>query len=260
MHCNIFIKKIKRDAKVNEIRLNKYLSESGVCSRREADRLITEGKVIVDGEIAGLGVKVNESSVVYCNGKRVNYGSPKVIYAYNKPIGQVCTAKNADKDSIFQFVTFPEHVTYVGRLDKDSTGLLLLTNDGELANQIQKSRNNHEKEYHVRVNSDISEDFINKMSEGVPILDTVTKPCKVKKTGSRNFSIILTQGLNRQIRRMCDALHVRVVHLKRVRIMNIRLGNLRPGEYRALTTEEERILRQMAFGSKTGKENRIYDQ
>ena len=129
-----------------------------------------------------------------------------------------------------------------------------MTNDGDLANQIQKSRNNHEKEYHVRVNCDITEEFVKRMSEGVEILDTVTKPCKVKKTGARNFSIILTQGLNRQIRRMCDALHVRVVHLKRVRIMNIRLGNLRPGEYRALTTEEEHILREMAFGSKTGKE------
>lgn len=230
---------------MNEIRLNKYLSESGVCSRREADRLIADGKVTVDGIVADLGVRVNESSVVICNGKNVNNRVKKVIYAYNKPIGQVCTAKDADKDSIFQYVTFPEHVNYVGRLDKDSTGLLLLTNDGDLANQIQKSRNNHEKEYHVRVNMDITEDFIRQMSAGVPILDTVTKPCKVKKTGARNFSIILTQGLNRQIRRMCDALHVHVVHLKRVRVMNVKLGNLRPGEFRELTQEEEKRLREM---------------
>ena len=228
---------------INEIRLNKYLSESGICSRREADRLIESGKVTVDGEIADLGTRVSETSSVCCNGKRVHLQNKKVIYAYNKPIGQVCTSKEADPDSIFRYVEFPERVNYVGRLDKDSTGLLLLTNDGDLANEIQRSRNNHEKEYHVRVNTDITEDFIKHMSEGVEILDTVTKPCKVKKTGTRNFSIILTQGLNRQIRRMCDALHVRVVHLKRVRIMNIRLGNLRPGEYRMLTRDEERELR-----------------
>ncbi len=230
---------------MNEIRLNKYLSEAGVCSRREADRMIQEGKVMVDGTVASLGMHVGENAVVTCNGKLVKRGVEKVIYAYNKPIGQVCTSKSADKDSIFNYVTFPQAVNYVGRLDKDSTGLLLLTNDGELANQIQKSRNNHEKEYHVRVNTDVTEDFIKKMSAGVPILDTVTKPCKVKKTGARNFSIILTQGLNRQIRRMCDALHVRVVHLKRVRIMNVKLGNLRPGEFRTLSAEEERTLRAM---------------
>ena len=230
---------------INEIRLNKYLSEAGICSRREADRLIEAGKVTVDGNIADLGTRVGTESAVTCNGKPVHLRTKKVIYAYNKPIGQVCTSKEADPDSIFRYVEFPERVNYVGRLDKDSTGLLLLTNDGDLANEIQRSRNNHEKEYHVRVNTDISEDFIKHMSEGVEILDTVTKPCKVKKTGTRNFSIILTQGLNRQIRRMCDALHVRVVHLKRVRIMNVRLGNLRPGEYRMLTRDEERELRSL---------------
>lgn len=230
---------------MSEIRLNKYLSEAGICSRREADRLIENGKVTVDGKVADLGVRVDEKSVVTCNGKPVHFIHKKVIYAYNKPIGQVCTSKTADKDSIFHYVEFPEHVNYVGRLDKDSTGLLLLTNDGELSNQIQKSVNNHEKEYHVRVNTDITEDFIEKMSQGVPILDTVTKPCKVKKTGARNFSIILTQGLNRQIRRMCETLHVRVVYLKRVRVMNIRLGNLRPGEYRQITKQEEMELRRL---------------
>lgn len=236
------------------IRLNKYLSEAGVCSRRQADRLIEEGKVRVNGEIANLGTKVFDGSTVTCEGKKVRLQEKKVIYAYNKPIGQVCTSKDADDESIFRYIEFPERVTYVGRLDKDSTGLLLLTNDGELSNQIQKSVNNHEKEYHVRVNTDITEDFIEKMSKGVHIqkekdgvreLDAVTKPCKVKKTGTRNFSIILTQGLNRQIRRMCNALGVRVVHLKRVRVMNVKLGNLRPGEYRALTVEEENKLRSM---------------
>lgn len=227
------------------IRLNKFLSEAGVCSRREADRLIESGKVLVDGEVANLGTKVGDASKVICNNKPVHRNNKTVIYAYNKPIGQVCTSKEADKDSIFQYVEFPQRVNYVGRLDKDSTGLLLLTNDGDLANQIQKSKNNHEKEYHVRVNCDITDDFIQKMAEGVPILDTVTKPCKVKKTGARNFSIILTQGLNRQIRRMCEALQVRVVHLKRVRVMNIRLGAMRPGEYRQLSRQEEQELRRM---------------
>lgn len=236
------------------IRVNKYLSEAGVCSRRQADKYIEEGRVTVDGVVCDLGTRIKEGSRVLCDGRPVTGKQNKVIYAYNKPMGQVCTAKEADAESIFQFVEFPERVTYVGRLDKDSTGLLLLTNDGELANSIQKSQNNHEKEYHVRVNTDITEDFIKKMSEGVRIkkeengvllLDVVTKPCKVKKTGTRNFSIILTQGLNRQIRRMCSALGVRVVHLKRVRVMNIRLGNLRPGEYRPLTGDEESQLRGM---------------
>lgn len=236
------------------IRVNKYLSEAGVCSRRQADKYIEEGRVMVDGVVCDLGTRIKEGSRVFCDGRPVIRKQNKVIYAYNKPMGQVCTAKEADAESIFQFVEFPERVTYVGRLDKDSTGLLLLTNDGELANSIQKSQNNHEKEYHVRVNTDITEEFIKKMSEGVRIkkeengvflLDVVTKPCKVKKTGTRNFSIILTQGLNRQIRRMCNALGVRVVHLKRVRVMNIKLGNLRPGEYRPLTGDEESQLRRM---------------
>lgn len=227
------------------IRLNKYLSEAGVCSRREADRLIEKGAVTVDGCIADLGVRVSDENEVRVNGKRIGNNKKKVIYAYNKPIGQVCTSKDADADSLFRYVEFPMHVNYVGRLDKDSTGLLLLTNDGDLSNQIQMSRNNHEKEYQVRINTTVTEEFLKKMGSGVEILDTVTKPCKVRKTGERSFSIVLTQGLNRQIRRMCDALHVRVVHLKRVRIMNIRLGNLRPGEFRSLTAQEERELRNL---------------
>jgi 23S rRNA pseudouridine2604 synthase len=143
-------------------------------------------------------------------------------------------------------VEFPERVSYVGRLDKDSSGLLILTNDGDLSNAIQKSCNNHEKEYMVRVNKDVTEEFLKGMSAGVPILDTVTKPCRVKKTGERSFKIVLTQGLNRQIRRMCDYFDYRVVHLKRVRVMNVTLGNLRPGEYRRLTAEEEHTLKKTA--------------
>ncbi len=231
-----------------EIRLNKFLSEAGVCSRRQADVLIENGEITVDGETGTLGTRVSDASVVKYKGKVIKRKSKVVIYAYNKPVGQVCTSKDADKDSIFNFVEFPEKVNYVGRLDKDSSGLLILTNDGDLANNVQKSRNNHEKEYHVRVNRDIEAEFIKKMSEGVPILDTVTKKCKVEKTGTRSFKIILTQGLNRQIRRMCDYFGYRVVHLKRVRVMNIKLGDLRPGCFRQISQEEERKLRSLVKG------------
>ena len=229
---------------MEEIRLNKYLSEAGVCSRRQADRLILEGKVTVDGVVADLGTKVTEGSQVCCEGKIVRLDRRTVIYAYNKPRGYVCTSKDADKDSIYNYVEFPEKVNYVGRLDKDSQGLLLLTNDGDLANAIQKSRNNHEKEYIVRINKDVTDEFIKGMSEGVPILDTTTKRCKVERVGSRSFRIVLTQGLNRQIRRMCEYFDTRVTHLKRVRIMNVKLGNLKIGEYRELTPEEEKKLRE----------------
>ncbi len=227
------------------IRLNKYLADAALCSRRQADKLIEAGEIKVDGTVADLGTRVYEGSVVMYKGKIVKAKDNLVIYAYNKPIGLVCTSKEADKDSIFGKVEFPERVNYVGRLDKDSSGLLLLTNDGELANAIQKARNNHEKEYLVRVNKDIDDTFIEKMSNGVPILDTVTKKCKVEKTGTRTFRIILTQGLNRQIRRMCDYCGYRVVNLKRVRVMNVKLGDLRPGAYRALTASEEAKLRNM---------------
>lgn len=230
---------------MEEMRLNKFISEAGICSRRQADKLIEEGKICIDGQVATMGSKVTLENKVTYNGKLIKPVSKLVYYAYNKPIGQVCTAKGADRDSIFEYVEFPERVTYVGRLDKDSSGLLILTNDGALSNAVQKSCNNHEKEYMVRVNKDITEEFIKGMSAGVPILDTVTKPCKVKKTGARSFKIVLTQGLNRQIRRMCDYFDYRVVHLKRVRVMNVYLGNLRPGEYRHLTMEEEQKLKKL---------------
>jgi len=227
------------------IRLNKYLSDAGICSRRQADTLISNGEIIVDGNIADLGTRVFTDTKVIYKGKEVKVNSKTVIYAYNKPIGQVCTSKDADKDSLFNYVEFPEKLIYVGRLDKDSSGLLLLTNDGDLANQIQKARNNHEKEYFVRVNRDITNEFIDGMRNGVPILDTVTKKCTVEKTGTRTFKIILTQGLNRQIRRMCEYFGFRVVNLKRVRVLNIKLANLRIGEYRKLSVEEEKTLREL---------------
>lgn len=230
------------------IRINKYLSEAGICSRRQADVIINSGQVTVDGVVADLGMRVHEGSVILYKGRPVKLCDKTVIYAYNKPVGQVCTAKEADKDSIFTYVEFPERVNYVGRLDKNSSGLLLLTNDGELANQIQKARNNHEKEYHVRVNHDLTEEFIAGMKNGVPILDTVTKKCMVEKTGTRTFKIVLTQGLNRQIRRMCEYFGYKVVYLKRVRVMNIRLGGLKPGTYRKLTSDEEKKLRSLVKG------------
>lgn len=229
----------------SDIRLNKYLSEAGVCSRRKADELIMAGRVTVDGAAALPGMKVTSDSKVLLDGKPISKKNEIVIYAYNKPIGQVCTSKEADQDSIFNFVEFPIRVNYVGRLDKDSQGLLLLTNDGDLSNTIQKSINNHEKEYLVRVSRDITDAFLNGMRNGVPILDVVTKKCRVEKTGQRTFRIILTQGLNRQIRRMCEYFDYRVVHLKRVRVMNVKLGSLRPGEFRRITASEEEKLRTL---------------
>ena len=227
------------------IRLNKYISEAGECSRRTADKYIEDGRVRINGEIALMGQRVFPSDVVTLNGKKLVINNNRIILAYNKPIGLTCTADQRDETNIFRHIDYPIRLHYVGRLDKDSQGLLLLTNDGDLSNKIQKSVNNHEKEYRVRVNKPITEDFLARMSDGVPILDTITKKCRVKKLDSHSFTIILTQGLNRQIRRMCEALDYRVVNLKRTRVINIRLGNLRPGEYRRLTPEEERELRSI---------------
>lgn len=231
---------------VEGIRINKYLSEAGILSRRKADSEIEAGRVKINGISAKPGEKVYDKDIVEYNGKPVKITDKKVIIAYNKPLGLVCTSAEADKDSIFNKLSYPVRLNYVGRLDKDSQGLLLLTNDGELSNAIQKSVNNHEKEYVVRVNDKITEEFLSGMRNGVPLDDVVTKKCKVTKTGERTFKIILTQGLNRQIRRMCDYFGYRVVFLKRIRVMNIRLGNLKPGEYRELSREEEKTLRNMA--------------
>jgi len=232
------------------VRINKYISESGLMSRRKADEYIEKGLVTIDGKIAVPGdkIEVNDdgscSTVVICDGTVVKREDKKVIVVYNKPLGLTCTSKEADKTSIYHKFEYPVHLNYVGRLDKDSQGLLLMTNDGELSNMIQKSRNGHEKEYVVRVDKDIDSSFIKKMQQGVPMLDTVTKKCTVKKQSARTFTIILTEGLNRQIRRMCEALGYRVVFLKRIREVNILLGDLKPGEYRELTADEEAELRR----------------
>lgn len=235
---------------MEEIRLNKYLSEMGICSRREADRLIEAGKIQVDGKTAYMGMKIRRSQTVICGGTEVETakGRPSpVLLAVNKPKGIVCTTSDKDRAvNIVEMVKYPERVYPVGRLDKDSEGLIFLTNQGSLVNQIMKGSSNHEKEYVVQVNKAITEAFVKIMEEGVWLeeLGVATKPCKIAVTGRQEFHIILTQGLNRQIRRMCEYLGFRVVRLERVRIVNIRLGDLAPGAFRELEPKEEQELRR----------------
>ena len=217
----------------------------GVCSRREADRLIESGKVTVDGVTAQMGMRVTAGQIVKVGKKTVSKQDEMIVLAVNKPKGIVCTEDQRERDSIVRFLNYPVRVTYAGRLDKDSRGLLLMTNNGDIINQMMRAANRHEKEYKVTVDKEITEQFIKKMSEGVPILDTVTRPCTVKKIGKYTFSIILTQGLNRQIRRMCAAFGYEVKDLVRIRIMNIRLGSLKEGAYRKLTDEELEELYEM---------------
>ena len=239
------------------IRLNKYLSEAGVCSRREADRLIESGIVTVDGKTAAPGMKVEDGQEVRVGKKVVKSKSKKTVLAVYKPAGIVCTEDKREKKNIIRFLNYPVRVTYAGRLDKDSEGLLIMTNDGDLINGMMRARYAHEKEYKVKVNKEITSEFIEKMSRGVHIrdkeknLDAVTRPCTVKKTGKYTFSIILTQGLNRQIRRMCEALGYKVDVLKRIRIMNVELGDLKPGQVRELTEQELKEL----YGTVKEREN-----
>ena len=220
------------------VRLNKYLSEAGVCSRREADRLIENGKVTVDGQTAQTGMKITPGQVVRVGKKIVSRQDDMVVLAVNKPRGIVCTEEKKERNSIVRFLDYPIRVTYAGRLDKDSRGLLLMTNNGDIIDRMMRGANRHEKEYKVTVDKEITGDFLKKMSEGVPILDTVTRPCRISRIGKYTFSVVLTQGLNRQIRRMCEALGYEVKDLVRVRVMNIRLGSLKEGQYRKLSDEE----------------------
>jgi 23S rRNA pseudouridine2604 synthase len=224
--------------KSEPVRLNKYLSEAGVCSRREADRLIETGRVTVDGQRAQTGMRIVPGQVVKIGNKVVSKQDEMIVLAVNKPRGIVCTEERRERDSIVRFLNYPVRVTYIGRLDKDSHGLLLMTNNGDIINKMMRAANKHEKEYKVTVDKEITEDFLKKMAAGVPILDTVTRPCTVKKIGKYTFSIILTQGLNRQIRRMCEALGYEVKDLLRVRVMNITLDGLKDGQYRKLTDQE----------------------
>ena len=222
-----------------KIRLNKYLSEIGYCSRRAGDKLIESGRVFINNEVASLGQKINISDEIKIDDKLVEVKTKRKIYlALNKPIGIVCTTDTrVEKDNIIDFINYPERIFPIGRLDKPSSGLILLTNDGDIVNKILRTEHNHEKEYIVKVDKPLSQTIIDRMSKGVPILDTITKECVIKKLSSNEFKIILTQGLNRQIRRMCEYFNYKVVSLNRTRIMNIKL-DLPLGEYRELTNEE----------------------
>lgn len=227
------------------MRLNKYLSDAGICSRREADRLVQEGKILVDGKAAVLGMQIEEGQEILVNGKAVQREEKKVLLLFHKPRGIECTANPKIKNNVISYIDYPIRIYYIGRLDKDSEGLLLLTNQGELVNKMMRAGNCHEKEYLVTVDKPVTEDFIKKMSNGVPVLGTVTRKCRVEKTGEKTFRIILTQGLNRQIRRMCEYLGYRVKRLKRIRVMNLELGDLPVGQYREAEKKELEDLKSL---------------
>ncbi len=224
---------------MEKIRINKYLSEVGFCSRREADRLLEEGRITINGKIPELGTKVSDEDEIFVDGKTIKKVEEDFVYiAFNKPVGIVCTTDTKrEKNNIIDYINHPKRIFPIGRLDKPSEGLILLTSDGDIVNKILRARNNHEKEYYVRVDKPITEKFLEKMRNGVPILDTITKKCEVEKIDTMNFRIVLTQGLNRQIRRMCEYLGYEVKKLKRIRIMNIKL-DLPVGKWRDLTASE----------------------
>ena len=233
----------------SEIRLNKFISETGFCSRREADKLIESGRVTVDGIKAVMGTKVKENADVKVDGRPLKKEEELVYIVLNKPVGITCTTEKKVKGNIVDFVNHEKRIFPIGRLDKDSQGLILLTNDGDIVNKILRAGNNHEKEYIVTVDKPINNKFINDMANGVKILGTVTKKCIVNKINERTFRIILTQGMNRQIRRMCEALGYNVIKLNRIRIMNIKLGNLKMGKWRNLTTDELKKLNSLISDS-----------
>jgi 23S rRNA pseudouridine2604 synthase len=232
--------------------LNKFISSTGICSRREAEKLITSGRVTINGKPTQLGNRVFDGDVVKIDGRPLK-AKPKTLYiAFNKPIGIVCTTDSKERDNIVKYINHPERLFPIGRLDKPSEGLIFLTNDGDIVNKILRAGNNHEKDYLVTVDKPITDDFIKKMSNGIPILGTVTQKCKVTKVGAKVFQIVLTQGLNRQIRRMCEYLGYEVTKLKRTRIMNVNLNKLAIGQWRELTSAElTEINRMVASSSKT---------
>lgn len=239
---------------MERMRLNKYLAHCGICSRREADRLIEQGRVLVNGRPAATGQSVGDIDEVTVSGKVVQTSKKTVVLAYNKPVGVTCTEKDPHADKkITDMIKYPVRVTYAGRLDKDSEGLLLLTNDGDLIQAMMRGSGHHEKEYVVKVDRELSEEALNKMTDGIYLkdLDITTKPCKIEQTGKYTFRIILTQGLNRQVRRMCAACGYQVKSLKRIRVMHIVLGDLKPGEYVELSAGDvERLYRDS--GVRTG--------
>lgn len=223
----------------NLVRINKYLTEAGYCSRRAADKLIDRGRVTINGKVPELGTKISPADEVRVDGKVIERPKEKPVYlAFNKPVGIVCTTDTRrEPDNIIEYINYPERIFPIGRLDKPSEGLILLTNDGDIVNKILRARNNHEKEYRVQVDKPIDAEFLKKMANGVPILDTITRKCEIKQESETIFNLVLTQGLNRQIRRMCEYLGYEVVKLKRLRIMNIRL-DLPVGQWRYLTADE----------------------
>ena len=236
-----------------QTRINKYLSEVGYCSRRAADKLIDQGRVTINGSVPEMGTKIVPGDEVRVDGELISEPKEQPVYlAFNKPIGIVCTTDTrVEKDNIIDFINYPKRIFPIGRLDKPSEGLIFLTNDGDIVNKILRARNHHEKEYLVTVNKPITQDFLNKMSNGVPILDTVTRKCEVESLGKYQFKIILTQGLNRQIRRMCEYLGYDVKKLKRIRIMNVKL-DIPVGKWRDLTQAElKEINRLVSSSSKT---------
>ncbi len=234
------------------VRINKYLSEIGYCSRRAADKLIEEQRVRINGKVPEMGTKVQPNDEVSVDGQRVSrqMQAKPVYIMLNKPVGIVCTTdQRREKDNIIDFIGHPERIFPIGRLDKPSEGLILLTNDGDIVNKILRARNHHEKEYIVKVNKPLGPDFVERMSNGVPILDTITRKCFVEQIDERRFRIVLTQGLNRQIRRMCEYLGYKVTKLKRIRIMNIRL-DMPPGKWRNLTDAELQELNSLVSDSR----------
>ena len=227
-------------------RLNKFIADSGYCSRREADRLISEGRVKVDGRVGVLGDKILPGMSVQVDGQSLTGDGEKVYLLLNKPVGIVCTADPREPMNVVDYLDYPIRIFPVGRLDKDSEGLLLMTSDGEIVNRLLRAAGGHEKEYEVTVDRPVTREFIEGMMKGVPILDTVTLPCKVRRTGDRSFNIIIVQGLNRQIRRMCEYFGYNVTSLRRIRIMNIKLGSMKPGQWRELTEDEfSTLMRQL---------------
>ena len=234
------------------ISLNKYISDTGICSRREADKMIKAGRVTINGEPTRLGNRVFEGDIVRIDNKLLR-ANPRALYiAFNKPVGIVCTTDLKEKKNIISYIDHPQRLFPIGRLDKPSQGLIFLTNDGNIVNKILRAGNNNEKEYLVRVKQKINERFIKKMAEGIPILGTVTKKCEVEKIDAFNFRIILTQGLNRQIRRMCEYLGYEVTRLERIRIMNVKIGKLKVGQWRELTVPEIKHIQELvAHSSKT---------
>lgn len=253
----------KKDLSTNQesININKFISSTGICSRREAEKLIVERRVTINKNTAQLGNRVHPKDVVKVDGRLLKQKPQTFYIALNKPIGIVSTTDSRERNNIVKQINHPQRLFPVGRLDKPSEGLIFLTNDGDIVNKILRAGNNHEKEYIVSVNKTIDENFISKMSNGIPILGTVTKKCKVEKVSEKVFKIILVQGLNRQIRRMCEYLDYEVTKLKRTRIMNVTLGNLKPGDWRELTLEElKEINKMIATSSKTEEASTIKEQ